>query len=112
MKLIADAQQEPAVTIAPGLQRQVLAYGGGLMMTRFSFAAGAAAEWHSHPHEQVSCVVEGKVDYFTEGAEPVRLLAGASFYVPPNLRHRVVAVASSVLIDVFTPQRDEFIRKE
>jgi quercetin dioxygenase-like cupin family protein len=110
MKLIADANQEPAATIAPGLQRQVLAYGGALMMARFSFAAGAAAEWHSHLHEQVSYVVSGEVDFFTEGAEPVRLKAGASFYIPSNLKHRVVAIDPSVLVDIFSPQREEFLK--
>lgn len=111
MKLITEASKEPAVTVAPGLQRQVLAYGGGLMATRFTFAAGAIAEWHSHPHEQVSCIVSGEIDYCTEGHAPVRLLAGGSFYVPPNLRHRVVAIQPTVIVDVFSPQREEFIPK-
>jgi quercetin dioxygenase-like cupin family protein len=112
MKLIANASQEPAVSIAPGLQRQVLAYGGGLMMTRFTFAAGAVAEWHSHPHEQVSCIVAGEIDYFTEGQQPLRLSAGCSFYIPSNLKHRVTALVPTVIIDVFSPQRGEFLQIE
>jgi len=109
VKLIADAGREPGVTIAPGVVRQVLAYGGNLMMARFSFDAGAAAEWHSHPHEQVSCIVSGEIDYFTEGQPPQRLSAGCSFYVPSNLKHRVAALVPTVILDIFSPQREEFL---
>ena len=111
MKLITEAKNVPGVSIAPGVERRVLAYGGSLMLTQFTFAAGAIAEWHSHPHEQVSCIVSGEIDYCTEGHPPVRLTAGGSFYVPPNLRHRVVAILPTVIVDVFTPQREEFIVK-
>ena len=110
MKLIADAAQEPGVTIAPGLVRQVLAFGGNLMMTRFSFAAGAVAEWHNHPHEQVSCIVSGEIDFFMEGQPPQRLSTGCSFYVPSNQKHRVAAIVPTVILDIFSPQREEFLK--
>ncbi len=109
MKLIAQASQETPFQIKEGLQRRLLAYGGSLMIAEFTFEAGVTADWHSHPHEQISYVVSGKVDYCVEGQEPVRLSAGGSFYVPSNKSHRVVAYPRSVLIDVFTPMRDEFI---
>ncbi len=109
MKLIAQANQEAPFQVNEGMQRRLLSYGGSLMMAQFSFEAGAAAAWHSHPHEQISYVVSGEIDYCVEGQEPKRLTAGASFYVPPNVTHRVVAYVASVLVDTFTPMRDEFI---
>ncbi len=109
MKLIAQASQEEPFQIKEGMQRRLLAYGGSLMIAEFSFEPGVAAPWHSHPHEQVSYVVSGEIDYWVEGQEPVHLAAGGSFYVPPNVSHRVVAYPRTVLIDAFTPMRDEFI---
>ncbi|HEX7567266.1 MAG TPA: cupin domain-containing protein [Anaerolineaceae bacterium] len=110
MKFIADASQETPVQMSEGVQRRVLAYGGSLMIGQFTFAAGAVAAWHSHLHEQVSYIVSGEIDYYTENAEPVRLKAGCSFYVPSNLKHRVVAIVPTVIVDAFTPQREEFLR--
>ncbi len=109
MKLITQADQEAPFQVNEGMQRRLLSYGGSLMMAQFSFEAGATAPWHSHPHEQISYVVSGEIDYCVEGAEPAHLTAGASFYVPSNVTHRVVAYAPSVLVDTFTPTRDEFI---
>ncbi len=109
MKLIAQASQEAPFQIKEGMQRKLLTYGGSLMIAEFTFEPGVAAPWHSHPHEQISYVVSGEIDYCVEGQEPVRLTAGGSFYVPSNVSHRVVAYPRSVLIDAFTPMRDDFI---
>ena len=109
MKLITHAGQEAAFQVKKGMQRRLLSYGGSLMMAQFIFEAGASADWHCHPHEQISYVLSGEIDYCVEGQEPVRLTAGGSFYVPPNVTHKVVAYAPSVLVDTFTPMRDEFI---
>jgi len=109
MKLITQASQEAPFQVKEGMQRRLLSYGGSLMMAQFSFEAGATAPWHRHLQEQISYIVSGEIDYCVEGQEPVRLTAGASFYVPSDVTHRVVAYAPSVLIDTFTPMRDEFI---
>lgn len=110
MKLVADASQEPAVQMAEGLQRRLLTYGGSLMIGQFTFAAGATAVWHSHPAEQISYIVSGEIDFYTEGAQPLRLKAGCSFYIPSNVKHQVVAILPTVIVDTFSPQRAEFLR--
>ena len=63
---------------------------------------------HSHPHTQVSYVAEGSFDVTVDGVT-TRLSAGASFIVAPNLVHGVVALEKGLLIDTFTPRRDDFI---
>ena len=109
VKLTAHANQEPAVTTPDGARRRVLSYGGNLMVVQFTFDAGVTSWLHSHPHEQVGYVVSGEIDFDMEGHEPVRLKAGASYYVPPNVKHNIVTYAPTVLVDVFTPLRQDFI---
>ena len=41
----------------------------------------------------------------------MRLIAGGSYYVPSNIRHRVIASTEAVFIDIFTPQREDFLGK-
>ncbi len=111
MKLIADASQESPVQMAEGVQRRLLTYGGSLMIGQFTFAAGAVAAWHSHPAEQISYIVSGEIDFYIEGSDPQRLHGGCSFYIPSNVKHQVVAILPTVIVDTFSPQRDEFLPK-
>ena len=109
MKLTAQADQEPSVATPDGAQRKVLSYGGNMMVVQFTFDAGVSSWLHSHPHEQVGYVVSGEIDFNIEDHEPVRLKAGGSYYVPPDVKHNVVTYAPTVLLDAFTPMRDDFL---
>jgi len=109
MNLIADAEHTPAVLTPEGAERRVLSYGGGLMLVQFRFAAGVTAPMHSHPHEQIGYVVSGAIDLLMDGHATVRLEAGTSYYVPPDVRHGIITHAPTVLLDCFTPLRDDFL---
>ena len=109
MKIIAQASQEDAVVTPEGGERRILSYGGGMMLVQFSFGAGVQAAIHSHPHEQVGYVVSGAIDLIMEGHPTTRLAAGASYYVAPNVRHGIITHEPTVLIDCFTPIREDFL---
>jgi quercetin dioxygenase-like cupin family protein len=94
--------------VSPGNRRAVLAQRPELMLVAFSFEKGAIGALHSHPHTQVSYVAEGSFDVTIDGATS-RLPAGGSYIVAPNLVHGVVALEKGLLIDTFTPRRDEFV---
>jgi quercetin dioxygenase-like cupin family protein len=110
MKTFAHASQEPPVATPDGAQRRVLSYGGHLMAVQFTFEAGQTSWLHSHPHEQVGYVVSGEIEVNLEGQAPMRLQAGSSYYVPPNVKHNIVTYAPTVLVDVFTPIREDFVQ--
>jgi len=112
MRIVADANQEPAIITPEGAERRVLSYGGGMMLVQFSFAAGIRAAVHSHPHEQIGYVVSGDIDLITEQMETVRLGAGCSYYVAPNTEHGIVTHASTILVDCFTPVREDFLEHQ
>jgi len=91
-----------------GVRRKILASGGGLMTVEFHFAQGAVGALHSHPHEQVGYVVSGRFRFTLEGRD-VELGPGDSYYVSPHLVHGAEALEEGVLLDVFTPQRQDFL---
>jgi len=92
-----------------GVSRQILGYDGELMMVRVRFEAGAAGALHHHPHRQVTLVESGR--FQVEIAHEAReLKAGDGFFIPPDVEHGVTAVEAGVLVDVFAPAREDFLR--
>lgn len=94
--------------VAPGSRRAVLSERPELMLVAFSFDEGAVGALHSHPHTQVSYVAEGTFDVTVDGTT-MPLGPGSSFIVAPNLLHGVVSLTKGLLIDTFTPRRDDFL---
>jgi len=79
------------------------------MLVQFSFPAGVTSARHSHPHEQIGYVVSGEIDVFMEGTEARRLTPGGSYYVPSGVKHYIKTLTPTVLIDAFTPLREDFL---
>ena len=106
--LFVDGSAPPFTPTEPGVKRQVLVHTPEMMMVRVVFEKGAVGALHHHPHIQSSVVAEGAFDVTIDGRTE-RLAAGSAFIVPSNLVHGVVAVEAGVLVDVFTPRREEFL---
>jgi quercetin dioxygenase-like cupin family protein len=98
--------------IAPG-RRRYLTYTENLMMVVMDFNDGPTSEPdppHSHPHEQVSYVASGEINFLLNN-KLTRLGTGDMFTVPPNLPHSVQLLTSHVrIIDTFTPVRKDFLK--
>ncbi|WP_134496664.1 cupin domain-containing protein [Microvirga pakistanensis] len=101
----SETDWEPA---GEGIRRKVLTYDSQVMMVRVAFEAGAVGSLHSHPHIQCSLVEEGIFD-ITIAGRTERLRRGDSFLVPSNAIHGAVAVEAGILLDVFTPMREDFV---
>lgn len=109
MSAIVHLHESPVATTPEGGERRVLSHGGGLMLVQFSFDAGVTTALHQHPHEQIGYVVSGEIDLIMEGHETTRLSAGGSYYVAPNVPHQVVTHAPTLLVDCFSPRREDFL---
>ena len=96
-------------TMAPGVERRILGYDDGLMMVVVRFEPGAVGALHHHPHRQVSYVAAGKFDAEIDGVKKT-ISAGDCFFVAPDLVHGVVALEPGVLVDVFAPAREDFLK--
>ena len=102
------AANTPLEEVAVGMKRQILGFGETILMARVYFDVGAVGEVHQHEHAQVSYVESGAFDVFIDGKE-TRLTTGDGFYVHPNTDHGAVCREAGVLIDVFSPAREDFL---
>ncbi len=102
---IADVEESD---LGEGVSRKILASGGDMMTVQFTFEKGAVGTPHTHVHEQVGYVLQGRFE-LTLGDEKTIIEAGDTYYVPSNTVHGVVALEDGVLLDVFTPQRQDFL---
>lgn len=91
----------------PGLTRRVGAYNDHLLLAEHRMKKGWVGSRHSHPHEQVVYVILGRlrvtVDASTFEAGP-----GDSFVVNGGVEHQAEALEDAVVIDVFTPCREDY----
>lgn len=104
-------EEQPTEVVGEGLKRQILGYNGQIMMVRVWFEKGAVGEVHSHYHSQVSYVESGTFAVNVDGEVQV-LRAGDSFFIPPNVDHGAVCTEAGVLLDVFSPVREDFLNGE
>ena len=102
--------QTPREAVGEGLTRQLFGYDDSILMARVEFEVGAVGEVHAHSHSQVSYVESGEFDVYIDGVEK-RLGPGDSFYIHPNLDHGAVCRKAGVLLDVFSPVREDFLNE-
>ncbi len=91
-----------------GVVRQVAGYDKDIMLVKVKFMKGAIGTNHQHSHSQSSFVASGVFEVSING-EKKTLLAGDSFYVEPNASHGVVCLEEGMLIDAFSPAREDFL---
>ena len=96
--------------MAPGVRRQILGHGPDLMMVRVEFEPNAVGALHAHPHRQVTYVAAGSFEVSVDGTWQL-LGPGDCFYAAAGVEHGVVAREAGTLVDVFTPAREDFLRR-
>jgi len=69
--------------------------------------AGALIPLHQHPHEQVTYVVSGRLE-FTVGAETQILEPGTCAVIPGGTPHSGRALTACRALDVFSPVREDY----
>ena len=100
-----------ATDLGNGIRRKILGHGPDLMVARVWFETGAVGDVHSHPHSQSTYVEIGRFEVSVGGTTGV-LSAGDGFYVAPHVAHGVICLEQGVLIDTFSPARQDFLREE
>ncbi len=108
--LVTDWSKIPVEKTAEGIERQMVV-GQNVMMCRFRFAPFVVTSEHSHPHEQITLVVQGTVKFLISGEERI-VSAGDVLHFPPDNRHGATMLDEEViLIDIFSPIREDFLEK-
>jgi quercetin dioxygenase-like cupin family protein len=94
-------------TIFPGVTIRTAA-AEHMMMSLATLEPHAVVEEHSHPHEQVGMVIEGRA-VFIVGGEEKTLGPGDMYRIPGNVKHKVIALAERVqALDIFYPVREDY----
>ena len=94
--------------VAEGVKRQVMGYDTELMLVRVLFEKRGIGSEHKHPHQQVSYVESGKFEVTIAGKTQI-LTTGDCFVVPSNALHGAICLEAGVLIDTFSPVREDFL---
>ena len=106
--IVRHHQDTTIIPLGGGTERRILAYDDPLMAVEVSFETGSEGAPHTHPHTQLSYVLSGSFRYSVEN-ESVILNPGDSIIVPGGLIHGTVCLEKGILLDVFTPQREDFL---
>lgn len=107
--MFIENKDAPLIDLGNGVTRKVLSYSENIMSVELHFEKDAIGALHSHPHEQIGYIISGSLIYKEAGLEDKILLAGDTYYVAPNVEHGVVALEETMLFDVFTPMRKDFV---
>ena len=87
------------------------AFGGAeAMVNHVILDHGVTVPEHSHPEEQLSYVISGRLAFQIEG-EVCELGAGEVVWVPGGAVHAVRALEPSVVLDIFSPVRPDLLEK-
>jgi quercetin dioxygenase-like cupin family protein len=106
--LITDWDKVPIEQIAEGIDRQMIV-GQNMMICRLRFDPMVVTPEHTHPHEQMTFVVKGRVKFTIDGSAVIAQ-PGAVLHFPPDNRHGATMLDEEVvLLDIFSPIREDFL---
>lgn len=91
-----------------GVSRKFLGYDNQIMMVKVKFEKGAEGTPHAHFHTQATYCAKGKFEFDIEGKKQI-IKAGDGVYIPPNAVHGAICLEPGILIDVFSPVREDFL---
>lgn len=96
---------EPA---GEGIVRQIMGYDEQLMLVKVKFDQGAVGIMHSHFHTQSTYVASGEFEFTIDG-ETNTVKTGDGLYIGPDIIHGCKCLKAGVLIDTFSPMREDFL---
>jgi quercetin dioxygenase-like cupin family protein len=102
------ATNAPFSTPEPGLMRRILAHNDSMMLVEHHMDAGWVGTRHAHPHDQLVYVIRGRLIFSCDN-EQFEVVAGDSCIVRGGLDHGARALEPSVVLDVFTPYREDYV---
>ena len=95
--------------MSKGVRRKIMAYDDKVMVVKVQFEKGGVGAVHQHHHSQITHIESGIFEVDIAGEKKI-LRTGDAFYIPSNVLHGAVCRKAGVLIDVFSPMREDFIQ--
>jgi len=93
--------------------RKILVHSENLMLMYTEAMPGGPSISHSHPHEQITFMIQGTSE-LTASGETVTLKAGSSALLEPNEYHDILGVGDEkvIALDIFHPHREDYLPNE
>lgn len=98
----------PWKDLGGGLSRQIIGYDEQIMLVKVQFKKGAVGVLHQHLNTQSSLIASGSFEVEINGEKKI-LNTGDGFYVEPNVMHGVVCLEEGMILDAFSPSRQDFL---
>src|SRR5215475_6327997 len=96
--------------LSPTIGRKIIS-GDKVMVAQVFLAKGAVVPEHYHESEQITYILEGALE-FEIGGERVVVGQGQVLRIPSNLPHKAVALEDTLDLDVFSPIREDWLKKD
>ena len=94
--------------LAEGIRLTTKVHGDETLMAHFQINKGAKIPVHSHPHEQTGIMISGRLRFVVDG-ESRDVEAGDSWCFKGEIEHSAEALEDSVIIEVFSPVREDYL---
>ncbi|WP_323118084.1 cupin domain-containing protein [Burkholderia alba] len=113
MKLNSDPfvawSDVPREVLNEYIQRQVVS-GDQLMLAKLHMKSGATVATHSHPNEQFTYILSGKVlfNYGKHLEHQAVVSAGELLHIPADVPHNAKCLEDAIDLDIFTPPRADW----
>lgn len=85
--------------------------GANITVARFELPKGLKTPPSSHPQEQFTYVISGRIRYHI-GDEEITVRQGELLHVIPDAVHRAEVLEDSVLLDIFAPSWPDLPRRK
>lgn len=91
-----------------GIRQKTLVHGPRTLMAEFRLAKGSVLPRHTHLHEQTGYLISGRIR-LSIGDQTHEAQAGDSWCIPGGTEHGAETLADSVVLEVFSPVREEYL---
>jgi len=101
---IAELKEE---WLTPKLSRRIIS-GSKETLGYFVLLKGSTVASHKHVNEQISVPLKGALKFTIDGKE-LTVKEGEVLIIPPNVEHAALAIEDSIVLDCFSPTREDWL---
>lgn len=106
LPVLYELDRQPIEQISDLVQRQYLS-GVQSTFVKWTVKAGGVFPLHHHSNEQITWIVSGRCEVFSQGRQ-FTMTAGSILVIPPNVPHEFHCPVDTIDIDFFAPGRQDW----
>lgn len=92
--------------LVPGINGYY-AHGDSMSFGYVELKSGSSVPMHQHVHEQITYIIEGELEMVI-GGQLCFLTSGMFHVIPSNTPHSAIAKTDCIVIDAFSPIREDY----